>query len=292
MSIISLTSIHLTKYSHKWALSLTTEQLKTSLIQSKNIRMICLINVNEMIEWSHKPPINLTTVQASSVGGATSIIFVVTNVLSQMFCQNKHMFVMKKHIFCHDKSRFVMINFCHEKIVCGDKTFVATNTFVATSFVTTSIFYFMTKDMFCYDKYNVCCHKSILVVTKVLSQHNYVCHGKCLSWQVLSWQNMTKIFCHDKRNFFTTKLLSQQKWYLWQLPPVTSMNKSHPIKQPDCALMHGTNFTDRENNSQQIQCYKTAHKMMSISERRLSYHRNNCAWSKSLTANVIQTTHS
>ena len=33
----------------------------------------------------------------------------------------------------------------------------------------------------------------------------------------------TKYFCHDK-TFVTTKTLSQQKWYLWQLPPLIGIN--------------------------------------------------------------------
>ena len=31
------------------------------------------------------------------------------------------------------------------------------------------------------------------------------------------------VFCRDKHVFVTTKLLSRQKLYLWQLPPVTDM---------------------------------------------------------------------
>ena len=99
----------------------------------------------------------------------------------------------------------------------------------------------------CHDKHNVvatilllsqkhafCCDKYVFVATKIcLSRQNF-CHDKHLfvvTNIILSWQNiccdkhifvMTKdVFCHDKHTSVGTKLLSRQKWYLWQLPPMT-----------------------------------------------------------------------
>ena len=48
----------------------------------------------------------------SLVGAAASIIFVATKVLSRQthVCCNKNMFVVTKHIFCHDKSMFVTLS--------------------------------------------------------------------------------------------------------------------------------------------------------------------------------------
>ena len=50
------------------------------------------------------------------------------------------------------------------------------------------------------------------------SCHKYhFCHDKSFV--------TASIFCHDKRHFFVvtnTKVLSWQKWYLWQLPPMIS----------------------------------------------------------------------
>ena len=50
----------------------------------------------------------------------------------------------------------------------------------------------------------VCCDKSKLVVTKPLSQQNYVGRDKDLSWQK---------FCHDKNMFVMTKVLLQQAYF-------------------------------------------------------------------------------
>ena len=72
----------------------------------------------------------------------------------------------------------------------------------------------------------------IFVVTKALSWQNFCCDkltfaatNTCLLWQntrLLSWQ---KYACHDrtvrdKHMFVMTKVLWQQKWYLWQLLPM------------------------------------------------------------------------
>ena len=54
----------------------------------------------------------------------------------------------------------------------------------------------------------------MFVATKLLSQQTYFYYDKRC---VLSRQTH---FCHDKHFFVMTKLLSQQKWYLWQFPPM------------------------------------------------------------------------
>ena len=88
----------------------------------------------------------------------------------------------------HDKTQLLLWkkvclprqNFCHDKRCLSRQNVLSWQIFVATNmFVTT---------------------KAVLCHTK-----------RC----VLSWQ--TSICC-DKRVFVTTNLLSQQKWYLWQLP--------------------------------------------------------------------------
>ena len=60
---------------------------------------------------------------------------------------------------------------------------------------------------------NICCHKTF-VTTKI-----------CLSWQKFCRDKHTFVvtkdmFCHDKYVFVATKLLSRQKWYSRQLPPM------------------------------------------------------------------------
>ena len=48
---------------------------------------------------------------------------------------------------------------------------------------------------------------------KKLSRQNYVCRDK------IFWLRQA-YFCRDKHVFFATKLLSRQKLYMWQLPPM------------------------------------------------------------------------
>ena len=68
------------------------------------------------------------------------------------------------------------------------------------------------------------CHVQTFVATKLcLSQQKFCCDKIFLSWQNFCRDKhtfvMTKdMFCCDV--FIATKLLSRQKWYLWQLPPV------------------------------------------------------------------------
>ena len=104
-----------------------------------------------------------------------------------------------------------------------------------------------TKDVFCHNK-RVCHSKSKLVVTKLLLQQNYFCHDEknCLSFQSFV---MTSIFCHDKRCvlsrqthvclnkhvFVVTKVLSQQKFYLWQLLPTIVTSVCHVACHVTCS---------------------------------------------------------
>ena len=85
------------------------------------------------------------------------------------FCFDKHVFIMTKHFFCHDKSRQ---NFCHDKIMfaatkifCHDK-----HNFVMTKLQHTFV---VTKDMFCCNKHVFChdkqvCHDKFFVATKMI----------------------------------------------------------------------------------------------------------------------------
>ena len=70
--------------------------------------------------------------------------------------------------------------------------------------------------LFLWQKY-ACCDKltfatNTFVATHVLLQQKF-CHCKC------TFVATKDVFCHDKSMLVTTKLLSQQKWYLRQLPP-------------------------------------------------------------------------
>ena len=49
-------------------------------------------------------------------------------------CDNKHMFVVTKHVFCHDKSMLVVTKLCDKHIFVMTKDlFIVTNTFVTTN---------------------------------------------------------------------------------------------------------------------------------------------------------------
>ena len=104
-----------------------------------------------------------------------------------------------KYHFCCDKSS-VVTNMClvQQKSLSGQTIFVVTNK----SFVTTSIL-LLQQAYFCCDKRHVLsqqthiCHDKIKhVVTKVLSQLNYICCNKS---------------CHNKNMFVAKKVLSRRK---------------------------------------------------------------------------------
>ena len=98
------------------------------------------------------------------------------------------------------------------KIFCRNKTFVVTNiccdkhNFVATIFLTWQAF-------FCHDKRRISCDKMMFVATNICcNKHVCCCDKSFVTTSIfLSWQN---------KSFVLTKLLLQQKWYLWQLPPM------------------------------------------------------------------------
>ena len=113
--------------------------------------------------------------------------FAVTNiiVLRQNFRHDKYtfvatniVFVITKHVFCHEIKYACCDKTCCDKRVCRDKSFVTTNNFLMTKVYHDKPTFVMTKDVFFHDKH----------------------------------------VCFDKT--FVTKHLSQQKWYLWHLPPM------------------------------------------------------------------------
>ena len=106
--------------------------------------------------------------------------------------------------------------------------------FVATKVLSRQIFLWRKK--FCRDKHTFVAIKDVFC----RDDHVFVATEVCLQWQLLSWQNCvccdkhvfvaTNIilswqayFCRDKR-----RVLSQQKWYLWQLPPMIEHQGQSP----------------------------------------------------------------
>ena len=130
----------------------------------------------------------------SLAGAATS-----TKVLSRLSWQNPS-FVATK--VCLSEQ-----NFCHDKIVCHNKTFVGTNRCLSW------------QAYFCHDRRHVlswqtcvCCDKSFIAIKKnSANKHKLFCDKTYATGIILSQQKVC---------FVTTKLLSWQKLYLWQLPPV------------------------------------------------------------------------
>ena len=128
---------------------------------------------------------------------ATSIIFVTTNtcfVVTNLW----------QAYVCCDKTHLLL----RQKYVCCDKTSVATKECLCLSwqiFVATNII-LSWQAYFCHDKH-------------MFVSQTHVCHDKtCL----LLWQ---KYACHDKTFVMTILCLSQQKWQLWQLPPMTDTHQ-------------------------------------------------------------------
>ena len=111
---------------------------------------------------------------------------------------------------------------------CAYEIFVATNTdnFVCTKRQHTSFFatkLCLLRQNFCCDKSfaagnnwtRVCRDKKYFVVTIIILSRHKFCRN------THTFVATTKdVFCRDKYVFVATELLSRQKWYLWQLPPM------------------------------------------------------------------------
>ena len=98
--------------------------------------------------------------------------------------------------------------------------FVATNTCLSNQkFCHNKHTFVMTKDVFCHDKH-------VLVMTKVSLSRQKVCRDKrvCCNKYLSSFVTTSIHLSQQKPYAFVmTKLLLWQKWYLWQLLPMTRM---------------------------------------------------------------------
>ena len=140
------------------------------------------------------------------------------------FCRGRNLSQQTR--VCRNKTSFVTIKVCllwqkfGRENNCRDKIFLSRQNLSQQIFVVTNIILL----------WQTCVH--MLVETKLLSWQTCVCCDKsCVATDIiLSWQKfchskhnfvVTKdMFCCDKHMFVMTKDLSQQRWYLWQLPPV------------------------------------------------------------------------
>ena len=105
--------------------------------------------------------------------------------------------------------------------------FVMTNVFVVTKVLTRQAYFCCDKRCVLLRQTCVCHHKSKHVAAKLrLTRQKYVCCNNSfvvasilLSGQKTYFVVINTCYC-DKHGFVATKLLSQQKWYMWQLPPM------------------------------------------------------------------------
>ena len=122
----------------------------------------------------------------------------------QMFCCDKHVFVMTSMIFVATKLVVTSICLSWQTHVCHDKNVLCCNKIML---VATKLLSWQT--YFCCNRTFVMTNKGMLVTTKLLSRQTHVCHDKYLLRHkyfvvtniILSQQN----FCHDKHTFVTTK---------------------------------------------------------------------------------------
>ena len=137
---------------------------------------------------------------------------------------------------------------CHKYHFCCHKTFVTANMCLSRTVLSWQAY-------FCHDKRRVFCHnkhvfvaakvslsqqkfchdKNMFAATNVFSQAYFCCNKRC----ILSWQTLV---CHDKHVFAMTKLWSQQKWHLWQLPPMTVFSCKTDSTYKCLEACHNTNF--------------------------------------------------
>ena len=140
-------------------------------------------------------------VRLSLARAATSIIF----------CRGKRVCLPRQNV-CRDKIMFAATQiFVATKYICRDKVlsrklFAVTNIRLSRhnfAFVTASI-------RVCRDKTNLIIYTIMFVATNTSCDKTFLSRQACLS--------------HDKRRVLfvaTSTCLSRQKWYLWQLPPMT-----------------------------------------------------------------------
>ena len=141
----------------------------------------------------------------------------VSFVSQWQFCCNKTHLLSRKSRFATTNAFLLQQNFCHDKHLLR-QTHVVTKTFLLLR--------------------QTLCHNKTFVTTSILLSRQKM----CLLWQKICLSQQ-KYFCRDKRHVLLckhalvmTKLLSQQKWCMWQLPPmtVTSQTTYEPTN-PACS---------------------------------------------------------
>ena len=164
----------------------------------------------------------------SAAGAATSIILPVLclDCISGRSCHKYYFASVMPGLYQRQELPQVLFCQCYAWTVsaAGAATsiiFVATEVLLwQTHVCRNKIMFVGTKHFFRCNKMYACCDKTFLVTNTCLSQQIFVttkifCHSKN------TFVVTNNMFCRDKPVFFTTKLLSQQKWYWWQHPGMT-----------------------------------------------------------------------
>ena len=98
-------------------------------------------------------------------------------------------------------------------VCCNQNIFVSTNTTLLQQ-----AYFCHNKHMFVVTKRVIYCDKNFVVANTCLSWQK-ICHDKCfVAPDKYTFVATKDMFCCNTHN--TNKLLSQQNWYLWQLPPM------------------------------------------------------------------------
>ena len=119
---------------------------------------------------------------------------------------------------------------CHNYI-CTSIIFVATKVlcFMQHVFVATSILLLRQKTVSMLFATKFCRDKFMFVATNICCEFFYFCRDKH------NFVATKEVFCGNKHVFVTTKLLSRQKLYFWQLPPMIYTVR-YTVHQDDHAL--------------------------------------------------------
>ena len=126
---------------------------------------------------------------------------------------------------------FIIGGSCHKYHFCCNKTFVyflSNKTFVVTNTCLSRQNTSFVERKVCLLRQNFSRDKLIFVMTKYFcrNKHVFVATKVSLSWQNFCYDIIVCfdiIVCCDKNMFATTKLLSGQRLYLWQLPPMIDL---------------------------------------------------------------------
>ena len=140
--------------------------------------------------------------------------------------------------FCHDKSFVVTNTCCHDKHV-----FVAIKYICRSKIILARRNFFLWENILLWQNY-VCCNK-------YLSWQKYVCHNKHTFVVTKDMFCCNKHVCHD----CLTKLLLQQKWYLWQLLPMIAYTCTQNASKSRLTHIQGSDINNTGSLHLSTECF-------------------------------------